>query len=178
MTLPEARSMRSVSPFYTFTHFVSESKSVSRSDRNIMSTARSYKYEELDVGEADCPLVLSLVLIAWHFFLFVSLWPTIAVTFRRILHCREEGDIAAMTECIFDWRRGTRWRWQGQENENRGMMRQRENDFVSFPIRSRAQRDILVLTFWFQTPHLSFESASSVRSSSWFRKIHVKREGK
>lgn len=149
MTLPEAWSMCSVSLLYTFTHFMSESKSVSCSDRNIMSTVGSYKYEELDVGEADCPLVLSLVLIAWHFFLFVSLWPTIAVTFRRILHCREEGDTTAMTECIFDWRRGTRWRrCRARKTRTGGWWdRGRTTLCLSHPITSKARHfvcDILV----------------------------------
>lgn len=51
------------------------------------------------------------------FFLFVSVWLTTAVTFWGILRCREEGDAAAVTECIFDWRRQMKWRQHSQEDE-------------------------------------------------------------
>lgn len=50
--------------------------------------------------------------------IFVSLRQTIAVTFKRILQRREEGRAEAVTECMRDWRRGTRCRRQGCENEN------------------------------------------------------------
>lgn len=88
---------------------------------------------QLQIWIARCErirLVVLCFIVAWHFFLFDSLWQTIAVTFRRISHRREDRDAVAMTERVLDWRRGLRWRQQCQENE---MMSQRENDFVSLP---------------------------------------------
>ncbi len=73
------------------------------------NTDSSCETTRLSCGWNKRKSVLHLVFTPWHFFLFVLLRQTIGVTFRGILHCREEWVMVAMTECFFDWRRGARW---------------------------------------------------------------------